>query len=112
MADEQRQHVITSPLNAWPGEIHLPHPDDFNRECWDVYKNGMNMAKRKSYALIHKYGYTGLEMVEAHGEWQMEIPLAEVRAWENAPREERTKLLAWISREIIRYMDEITDPKG
>lgn len=112
MTDEPKRYVITSPLAAWPGEVHLPHPDEFNRDCWDTYKSGMNMAKRQPYAMLHKYAYTALELLKAHGEWKMEIPLAEVQAWEDAPGDERTKFIAWVAREFIAYMDEITDPKG
>ena len=105
-------HVITSPLGAWPGEIHLPHPDEFSGVHWQLWKDCVNKPLRKSYANIHLYCYTGLELIEAHGEWQMEIPLAEVRAWERAPEDERVKLVAWIGREMMRYMQDIVDPKG
>jgi hypothetical protein len=32
-------------------------------------------------------------------------------AWEDEPEIERTKLIAWLARELRLYMDEITDPK-
>lgn len=105
-------HILTSPLEAWPGEIHLPHPDEFNRTMWQTWKDGINKPLRKSYAMLHLYGYTGLELIQKHGEWQMDIPLEEVRAWETDPDAERVKLMAWLGRSMIHYMDGITDPKG
>jgi hypothetical protein len=39
------------------------------------------------------------------------LTLAEVMAWEDEPEIERTKLIAWLARELRLYMDEITDPK-
>jgi hypothetical protein len=110
--------VIKSTLKAWKGEISLPNPDEFNRIMWDTWKAAVNKPKRQPYSLVHLYGYAGLEVVQRFGDWNMNITgknprpltLAEVMAWEDEPEIERTKLIAWLARELRLYMDEITDP--
>lgn len=112
-------HIIKSTLKAWEGEISLPDPDEFNRVMWDTWKAAVNKPKRQSYALVHLYCYAGLEVVQRFGDWNMNITgsaprplaLAEVLAWEDSPESEKTKLIAWVSRELRQYMDDITDPK-
>jgi hypothetical protein len=103
--------VITSPLKAWPGKIELPNPDDFNGVNWQSWKASVNRPKRKSYALTHLYCYAGLELISAAGEWDIDVPLADVQAWEDAPEDERIKLVAWLGRSVMDYMDSIMDPK-
>jgi hypothetical protein len=100
-----------SPLKAWKGKWSLPHSDEFNGEHWRVWKDSVNRPKRKSYALTHLYCYAGLELIAAAGEWDMSVLLEEVQAWEDAPVDERIKLVAWIGRTMMGYMDEIHDPK-
>ena len=100
-----------SPLKAWPGSWTLPDSDEFNGEHWRVWKDAVNKPKRKAYALTHLYCYAGLELVAAAGSWDMSLPLEEVQAWENAPADERIKLVAWIGRTVMGYMDEIHAPK-
>ena len=113
MADEQREpRVIESPLEAWPGSITLPHPDDFDGNAWRAWKGGINKPLRAGYANMHLWCYAGLELVEACGEWELSVPLGEVQRWETSPGDERTKLVAWLGRNLFEYMREITDPKG
>lgn len=102
---------LTSPLKAWPGTIKLPEPDDFSGTSWRVWKDSVNRPKRSQYALTHLYCYSGLELIEVSGEWDLKIPLAEVKAWEDDPDAERIKLVAWVGRSMMDYMDGIMDPK-
>jgi hypothetical protein len=105
--------VIESPLKAWPGEVELPRPDDFNGVHWQIWKGAVNKAGRKPYALTHLYCYAGLELIEAAGAWNIDAPaLDEIKAWEQDPDAERIKLVAWLGRSIMGYMDDIMDPKG
>lgn len=103
--------TFTSPLKAWEGEFSLPDPDDFSGTHWKVWREAVNQPRRTPYADTHLYGYTGLELVKQFGEWKMTVPLAEVQSWENDPDNERTKLVAWIGREVRFYMNGIIDPK-
>ena len=103
--------VIKSPLKAWPGGIELPHPDEFDGLHWQTWKDGVSKPGRKAYALTHLYCYAGLELIQAGGKWEIKIPLAEVQAWETAPGDERIKLVAWLGRTLMRYIDGIMDPK-
>ena len=112
MATKKTTHDIKSPLKAWPGSISLPLPDEFSGVHWKTWKDAINRAKRKSYAITHLYCYAGLELIQAHGEWDISIPLADVQAWEDAPEDERIKLVAWLGRSVMGYMDDIMDPKG
>lgn len=105
-------HVIESPLEAWPGEIHLPYPDEFNRVHWQIWIDGVEKPLRTHYSSFHRWAYTGLELIDACGGWQMEIPIDEVQAWEKEPEAEHTKLIAWIGREVGYYMESILNPKG
>jgi hypothetical protein len=104
-------HIVKSPLKAWPGNIHLPEPDDFNGTHWRIWKDAVNKPKRKAYALTHLYCYAGLELIKATGKWQIEPPIEVVRAWEDVPDDERIKLVAWLGRTMMNYMDNIMDPK-
>jgi hypothetical protein len=104
-------YTIQSPLKAWEGSLSLPDPDEFNRVHWDVWKAAVNKPKRKPYALIHLYSYAGLELVQRFGEWNLGVPLAEVRAWEDNPEAEKVKLVAWLGKELRQYIDDIIDPK-
>ena len=103
--------VIESPLKAWPGGIGLPLPDEFNGVHWQNWKASVNKAERKGYALTHLYCYAGLELIAAGGDWSIELPLADVQKWEHDPAAERIKLVAWLGRSIMGYMDNILDPK-
>ena len=103
--------VIKSPLKAWPGGIELPKTDDFNGVHWQTWKASVNMPRRKTYALTHLYCYAGLELIQVTGGWNFEIPLADVQAWETEPEVERIKLVAWLGRAFMRYMDDVMDPK-
>lgn len=116
---------FTSPLKAWPGRFTLPDPDDFSRVHWDAFKDSFNKPARTVYADIHHYGYAGLELIEKFGKWDMKavikdssteeetekLPISAVRSWETSPAAERTKLIAWIGREIDRYISRVVDPK-
>ncbi len=110
--------VIKSPLKSWPGKIELPDPDDFSGIHWQSWKAGINKPSRKSSAMVHVYCYAGLELIEAAGVWDVSdsdgeaLPLADVQAWEKAPEDERIKLVAWLGRSVMGYMDGIMDPKG
>lgn len=104
-------HSIKSPLKAWPGEIKLPEPDEFSGADWQVWSKAVNAPKRKAYSNVHLYCYSGLELIQASGEWGLKIPLAEVQAWEHKPEDERIKLMAWLGRTMMLYMDGIIDPK-
>ena len=112
MATKKTAKEIKSPLKAWPGKFVLPLEDDFNGSHWQVWKDSFNKPSRKAYAYIHLYGYAGLELIDAAGEWDFEIPLSDVQAWENNPEDERIKFMAWIGRAVMSYMDSIMDPKG
>ena len=103
--------VIESPLKAWPGTIELPKPDEFNGIHWRAWKASVNMPKRKAYALTHLYCYSGLELIRAAGKWDIDLSLDEVLAWEDSPEDERIKLVAWLGRTTMNYMDGIMDPK-
>jgi hypothetical protein len=104
--------TIKSPLKAWPGDIKLPEPNDFSGSDWRVWKEGVNRPSRKAYALTHLYCYVGLELIKAAGEWHIKvISLEEVQTWENNPNDERIKLVAWLGRTVMGYMDDIMDPK-
>jgi hypothetical protein len=103
--------VIKSPLKAWPGKIELPDPNDFSGVHWQTWKASVNKAKRKRYALTHLYCYAGLELIQVAGEWALETPIEEVQAWETEPEEERVKLVAWLGRTVMGYIDGIMDPK-
>jgi hypothetical protein len=111
MATKAKTLIIKSPLKAWPGKIELPLPDDFSGVHWLTWKDSVNQPRRKNYALTHLYCYSGLELIQAAGEWDIAIPLSEVQTWETAPDEERIKLVAWLGRTMMRYMDDIMDPK-
>ena len=112
MAKEPEFLVIESPLKAWPGGIGLPLPDEFNGVHWQNWKAGVNKPGRKGYAQVHLYCYSLLELIAAGGgEWDFDIPLAEVQAWEHDPEAERVKLMAWLGRSFMVYMDDILDPK-
>ena len=103
--------VIKSPLKAWPGKFELPDPNDFSGVHWQTWKASVNRAKRKSYALTHLYCYAGLELIQTAGVWELDIPIDEVQAWEKAPEDERIKLVAWVGRTLMGYIDGIMDPK-
>ena len=103
--------VKQSPLKAWPGGIELPNPNDFSGIHWRTWKASINAPERKDYAMTHLYGYAGLELLQSTDGWKLEIPLSEVQAWETKPEDERIKLIAWLGRTIMRYMDNIMDPK-
>lgn len=105
------EHVIESPLKAWPGSITLPEPNEFSGTQWQAWKDAVNKPLRASYSRTHLYCYTGLDLLAQHGGWEMEIPLAEVRAWETDPDAERVKLVAWLGRTFHDYMEDIIDPK-
>jgi len=102
---------IKSPLKAWPGGIELPLPDEFSGVHWQAWKASVNKPKRKSYALTHLYCYAGLELIQAAGVWDIELPIDEVQKWETDPGAERIKLVAWLGRTFMGYMDNIIDPK-
>jgi hypothetical protein len=102
---------FVSPLKAWPGKVELPDPDDFSGAHWATWKTAVNKPKRKTYALSHLYAYAGLEFIRAHGNWQMEMALEQAQAWEDDPEAERIKLVAWLGRNLMAYMDGIIDPK-
>jgi len=104
--------VIKSPLKAWPGKIELPDPNDFSGVHWQTWRKEFSKPSRKAMALVHVYCYSGLELIRTAGEWELEIPIEDVQAWEKAPEDERIKLVAWIGRTVQGYMDEILDPKG
>jgi hypothetical protein len=81
------------------------------------------------------YCYAGLELIKAAGEWnitvlaenspsqeddsvdgieyeeRIRLPLEEVQAWEKAPEDERIKLVAWLAKTMMDYMDGIISPK-
>ena len=129
--------TVKSPLKAWTGSIKLPKPDNFDGTHWRVWKKAVNQPDRKAYALTHLYCYAGLELIKAAGEWNITVaaengqiqeddpeneadieyeeraslPLEEVRTWENKPEDERIKLVAWLGRTVMGYMDDIMDPK-
>ena len=121
--------TVKSPLKAWAGSIGLPKPDDFDGVHWRVWKGAVNKPERKAYALTHLYCYGGLEVIKAAGAWDLNkkvgvdnsgdkpidlfepLPLEEVQAWENAPEDERIKLVAWLGKTVMGYMDDIVDPK-
>jgi hypothetical protein len=103
--------TIKSPLKAWAGSIELPKPNDFSGVHWRVWKEAVNRPKRKPYALTHLYCYAGLELIKAGGAWKLKVSLEDVQAWEDAPEDERIKLVAWLGRTIMGYMDDIMDPK-
>ena len=103
--------VFKSPLKAWPGGFELVKPDEFSGTHWQTWKASVNVARRKSYALTHLYAYAGLELIAVGGKWDFAISLAEVQAWEDDPDAERIKLIAWIGRTLMGYMDGIMDPK-
>lgn len=106
-------YTVKSPLKAWEGEFILPDPDEFNRQMWDDWRKEFDAPRREPYAMFHLYAYSGLVLIEKHGEWKIDgVTLGEVKAWEYAPMEEKTKLVAFIGREIRRYIDRIIDPKG
>ena len=109
---DNKPTVLKSSLKAWPGQVTLPDPDDFNGVHWEIWKKGVNKAKRKSYAVTHLYCYSGLELIQEAGEWEFEIPIEDVRAWESSPEDERIRFVAWLGRTIMGYMDNIMDPKG
>jgi hypothetical protein len=104
-------HELVSPLKAWPGTVKLPEPDEFSGSNWQVWKDSVNSPKRKNYALTHLYCYAGLELIQAAGEWDINVPLTQVLAWETDPDAERIKLVAWLGRSMMVYMDDIMDPK-
>ncbi len=104
-------HTIKSPLKAWKGSIGLPEPDDFDGLHWRVWKGAVNRPKRKAYALTHLYCYSGLELIKSAGEWDIGIPLETIQLWEDSPEDERIKLVAWLGRTLMDYMDGIMDPK-
>jgi len=113
MAKQSNTLVIESPLKAWPGGVELPKPDDFNGVHWQIWKGAVNQPGRKAYALTHLYCYAGLELIKTAGVWNFEAPaLDEIQAWEKKPEDERIKLVAWIGREMMAYIDGIMDPKG
>jgi hypothetical protein len=112
--------VIKSPLKAWPGGIELPNPDDFNGVHWQVWKDAFNEKKRKGYAITHVNCYAGLELLASVDGWNIvaavgkgtkALPIEEVQAWETEPENERVKLVAWLGRTMLNYMDVIIDPK-
>lgn len=111
MATKAKTFVIKSPLKAWSGEVHLPLQDDFNGVHWRTWKESVNRPKRKSYALTHLYCYAGLELIQAAGDWSIDVPISEAQAWEDVPEDERIKLVAWLGRSMMNYMDDIMDPK-
>ena len=113
MAKKSETLVIKSPLKAWPGGIELPLPDEFNGVHWKLWKGAVNKPGRKAYALTHLYCYAGLELIKAAGAWNFDAPpLDEVQSWEKQPEDERIKLVAWVGRSLMGYMDDIMDPKG
>jgi hypothetical protein len=115
--------VIKSPLKNFPGDFSLPEPDEFNRLHWDTWKEGVNRPLRSSYAVYtHLHGYAGLELVKKHGSWNIrevtgedgesaELPLGVVQSWEFDPAAEKTRFIAFIGREVTRYIENIIDPK-
>ena len=103
--------TVKSPLKAWSGSIGLPKPDDFDGVHWRVWKDGVNKSGRQAYAVTHLYCYAGLELIKAAGEWELLPSLDEVQAWENAPEDERIKLVAWVGKTMMDYMDGIVSPK-
>jgi hypothetical protein len=105
-------YIITSPLQPWPGEVHLPPPEMFNGAHWATWMKASTLPLRRHYAMIHQFCYAGLDFVAEHGGWQMEIPLAEVQAWETDLQAERTQLVSWLGRAWMRYMDAVLNPKG
>ena len=112
MTDKPEMFVIKSPLEAWPGSIELPLPEEFNGVHWKTWKDAVSKPKRKSYALTHLHCYAGLELIKAAGAWNIEAPaLDEVQAWEGKPEDERIKLVAWVGRSVLNYMNDIMDPK-
>ena len=110
MSDESL-YLLKWPLVSWPGEIHLPPPDDFNGLHWQTWMAESTRPLRSEYAMIHRFAYAGLAFLAKHGGWQMDIPLAEVQAWETKPEDERTKLIAWLGKSWIGYVDAVVNPK-
>lgn len=102
---------FTSPLKAWEGSFSLPSPDEFSGAHWKVWTKAVNQPKRGAYAETHLFGYAGLDLLKKYGEWNLSIPIEEVRAWETNPDDERVKLISWIGREIRFYIVGIIDPK-
>jgi hypothetical protein len=37
--------------------------------------------------------------------------LAEVMSWEDSPEAEKTKLVAWLAKEMRQYIESVIDPK-
>ena len=105
--------VIESPLKTWPGSIELPNPDEFNGLQWQIWKGAVSGAGRKSYALTHLHCYAGLELVKKAGAWNIDgVTLEEVQGWAKNPEDERVRLVSWLGKTLMDYMNDIMDPKG
>jgi hypothetical protein len=100
-----------SPLKAWKGDFKLPVPDEFSGAHWAFWRKAAEKPLRTSYSDVHFYGYVGIEMIKQFGEWNMLVPIEEVAGWERSPDDEKTKLIAWVSREFRFYINGIIDPK-
>jgi hypothetical protein len=111
MTEQDEWTVLVSPLASWPGEIRLPRPDDFSGVHWATWKAAVEKPLRKHYAEIHKFAYAALELIKAHGEWMLDIPLETVQAWETKPEDERIRLVSWLGQVSLTYIATITNPK-
>jgi hypothetical protein len=111
MSDESERYTIVSPLASWPGEIHLPRPDDFSGVHRAAWRAAVEKPLRKHYAEVHKFAYAALDLIRAHGEWTLSIPLEDVQAWETKPEEERIRLVSWLGQVSLTYIASITNPK-
>lgn len=102
--------TFVSPLEKWPGSFELPDHDEFTGAHWDIWRKALEAAPDNT--LNRRMCYAGLALVEKCGQWNMEIPLAEVAGWKKNPAEERMYLVSWIGRSVGSYIDELIDPKG
>ncbi len=103
-------YIVKSNLKLWPGRVTLPPPEQFNGLMWQDWRKFIEDGEPTTINRL--YCYAALRFIEKHGTWEMDIPLAEVKAWEHKPADEMVMLVSWIGKRMQQYMNQILDPKG
>lgn len=100
------------PLAKWPGYVTLPPLENFSGVMWNDYRKAVDDAVDRDNPLGNRqFFYAGLDLIEKHGSWHMDVPLVEVKAWRNKPEEERMLLVNWLGKNVLAYITDLIDPK-
>jgi hypothetical protein len=100
---------------GWAGGIELPHPDAFNGDMFDTYRQTVekqDTSKGQPRFLF----YTAVKFALAHGKSTLTGPhgyvtLEEMAGWEKNPSKEPMAVMAYLGNAADKHFLEVFDPK-